>query len=423
MIKEEILTEWNPWWRAYKYEKVERNLLKKVTPWIKRKEIVAIVGARRSGKTTLLFEIIAKLIADGIDKKNILFIKCDDERVKEQQLIDTVMQQYLQLINPSGKVYVFIDEIQEVDVWQKTLKRLYDLTDYKFFISGSNAGILKEELTSAIAGRFCYFEMYPFSFAEMLIAKGVSTKKFDVLANKNVTLHHLNEYLEYGGFPEVVLEKDRNMKQELLRYYLDSIIYRDVVRRAKIRNVKKLEDVVSFFLQNVSNYANFTKLAKHVGLTTDSVVEYAKRLEDAYLIFAVSIHAYSLKKQFINPKKMYCVDTGLRNLGFRFSEDAGRLAECVVFVELKRRGKEIYYWKNRHETDFTIKEGKRVTGAFQVCWDMNEETRPREVEGLKESMTEFKLKEGTILTRDYEAEEKIEGGRICFVPIWKWLLE
>ena len=425
-MMEEFMLEWNPWWnKSYSFDGITRENLKNILPWIKRKEIVSIVGVRRAGKTTLLFEIVEHLIKkEKINPKNIFFIKADDDRIKKEKLIDDAIEKYKTLINPIGKIYLFIDEIQEIDEWQKAVKRIYDLrNDFKIFISGSNTSIIKEELSSLLAGRYATFEIFPFTFHEFLNAKGLNIKdNFTILQEKNAIKSFLKEYIQYGAFPEVALEKNENIRKELIGYYFDSIFYRDIIKRKNIRTPAKLENLIKYFLQNISNLANFTMTGKIFELSTDSVVEYTKALDDAYLIFSINLFDYSYKKQIINPKKIYCVDTGIRNIiGFKFSEDIGRLYENIVFLKLRRKLREIYYWTNKYECDFITKDGNKLE-AIQVCYDI-EKSKERELNGLLDALINFKLNEGTIITENYEIEEKVDGKLIKFIPLWKWLLK
>lgn len=423
----EILFEWNPWWEEdYSYQKVQRDLFTHVKKWIDRKEIISILGARRSGKTTLLFEIIDYLINEKkTNCNNIFFIKADDDRVDKKELINTALDEYYKWKNPNGKIFVFIDEIHEIPEWQKTLKRIYDLEqkNKKIFISGSNASLLKEELSYLLTGRFAYFELFPFSFKEFLRSNNVIIKnETDIIKQKNTLRNFLTKYIEYGGFPEIVLEKDKERKEELIGFYFESILYRDIVKRKSIRNVEKLDRLVKWYLQNISAYANYDKLGTFCELSTDTVGEYTRYLEDAYLIFAINILAYSIKKQFINPKKIYCVDPGIRRIiGFVFSEDVGKIYENMVFTHLKKAGMNIYYWKNKGECDFVVQNKNKVEQIIQVSYNIKS-SKEREVKGLIEAMEEFNVQKGTIITEDYNEKEIVNEKEIEFVPLWKWLL-
>lgn len=424
----EILLEWNPWWKdPYRFKEVKRDLFEKIKKWVDRKEIISILGARRSGKTTLLFEIIGYLVNEkNVNRNNIFFIKADDDRVDKKDLINKALDEYYIWKNPSGKVYVFIDEIHEAPEWQKTLKRIFDLDseNKKIFISGSNASLLKEELSYLLTGRFAYFELFPFSFKEFLRAHNISIKnEIDLFRQKNSLRNLLLSYIEYGGFPEIVLEKDKDRKDELLQFYFESILYRDIVKRKNIRNVEKLDRLVKWYLQNISAYAKYDKLGKICDLSTDTIGEYTRFFEDAYLIFVINILAYSVKKQFINPKKIYCIDQGMRRIiGFIFSEDSGKMYENIVFTHLKRTGKDIYYWKNKNECDFVIKNKEIIEQIIQVSYNI-EKSKEREIKGLIEAMEKFGAPKGLIITQDYESKEMINGKEIVYIPLWRWLLE
>ena len=423
-MMKDILVEWNPWWtEKYQFKGIPREKLKEILPWITRKEIIAVLGVRRSGKTTIFYEIIEHLIKNT-DPKNILFIKADDDRVSQEGLINQAIETYKQLINPESKYYVFIDEVQEIPDWQKTIKRIYDLNpETKIFISGSNSQILQEELGALLAGRYAYFEIFPFSFIEYLKTKKIELDEINIIKNKTTIINHLNDYIKYGAFPEVILEEKPEIKSELAKFYFDSIFYRDVIKRKNIRNPAKMEKLVKYLLQNTANLTNYTKTAKILELTTDSITEYIRILEEAYLIFSINIYDFSYKKQVINPKKTYCVDTGIRNAtGFQFSSDIGRLYENLVFINLRRKNPEIFYWKNKGECDFIIKTKNKLE-AIQVCYEINNETKEKETNSLIEAITNFKLKEGLIITGNYEAEETINGKKIRFAPLWKWLLK
>lgn len=423
-MREEILLEWNPWWEGdFDIDYVERDVQDKIKKWMERPDIVALTGARRSGKTTLMYITISDFLGE-VSPEQILFVKCDDERV-EEPIIDEAIEKHVELFNPDGKTFLFLDEVQGTDNWNQTVKRIYDLgDDVKIVLSGSR--LLREEISSSLAGRCAYFGVYPFSFEEFLRAKGVEVgSKLDKVRKKGEIKHHLREYLEWGGFPEITLEEDEGMRRELLEFYSDTILYRDVIERSNIQKVDKIEKLKAFLMSNVSNLVSYNKTANRLGISQDSVSSYVREMENAYYFFTVPRFSFSVKKQQVNPKKIYCIDTGLRNyVGFRFSEDVGRLYENTVFMHLKRNGKEAYYWKDdkNRETDFLVKDGTEIESALQVCYDVKE-AGDREIESLVSALEEFDLKEGTIITSDREGEDEIEGKTVRYIPLWKWLLE
>lgn len=309
---------------------------------------------------------------------------------------------------------------------------MYDLEkDMKLIISGSNFSMLKEDFSRRLAGRISYFEVYPLSFREFLKTRLVIEDKISAFSKKDEIKHYLFEYMELGGFPEVALEKNPAIKKQLLQFYFDTIIYRDLIKKRGIRNAVKMEKMVNLLLQNISNTMNFSKVGKDISLSVDTVVEYAANLMDAYLVFNMPVFSFSVKAQEINPKKIYCIDSGIRNIkGFRFSLDYGRIAENIVFIELKRRNfsdplSRIFYWhdKKQRETDFLLMNEFKISEAIQVCWDISQsEVKKREVEGLLCAFDEFNLESGLIITEDYEEEEIIGDKRINYMPLWFWIM-
>jgi predicted AAA+ superfamily ATPase len=217
----------------------------------------------------------------------------------------------------------------------------------------------------------------------------------------------------------------------ILRSYYEDILGRDVMQRFGVKKFDKLKALARFYLTNISSPISFRRVAGFVRLPTETVRRFSSYLEMANLVFFTKRFSWSVKEQENSPRKVYSIDVGLSNaVGFRFGENLGKLAENLVALELRRRqlqhpSMEFFYWKDRaqREVDFVIKEGLQVKGLIQVCWDPSEEeTRKREVRGLLEAMDEFGLREGLILTEDFEGEEELNGRRIVYRPVWNWLL-
>ena len=245
-----------------------------------------------------------------------------------------------------------------------------------------------------------------------------------LLSSKPKIKHHLERYMKYGGYPEVVLEDNEEMKFILLKEYFSAILARDILTRYDIKERKKLERLAAFLITNPSSEISARSLSNIVGLNIRTIQEYLGHLEDVYLFFFVNHFSYSLKAQYTYPRKVYCVDTGMRNaVSFSFSKDLGQLMENLVYLHLRKKG-EIYYWKDSGaDIDFVLKQGKDVSGLFQSCYEMNnEKTKKREVGSLIKAMEHFNKKEGTIITWDMELEEDVEGRTVHYIPLWKWLL-
>ncbi|ODS31093.1 MAG: Archaeal ATPase [Candidatus Scalindua rubra] len=424
-----VLNEWFegklPWFieRSFPYEWVDSNL------------ILVLAGVRRSGKTYLLYQIVDRLRKD-ISPQNIIYINLEDDRLypitgNEIGDILTVYRRNFS-VSKSHRVYLFLDEVQNIPNWERTLRRFYDREKgLKLIITGSSAHLLSSEIASSLRGRTLTYRVYPFSFREFLKTKGVSygVERLRFSRKKDEVLRLFKEYMEYGGFPQVVCEKTRT---DLLKEYYRSIMYRDIIERYSIRNIPLFENFLKLTVQNMSSLFSFGKVAnvlKSIGyrVSKSTLIDYLRYIENAFLAFEVPVFSYSVKDHIQYPRKIYLIDTGLRNaVSFRFTEDRGRLAENIVFVELLRRfGEGIYYWKDHygHEVDFVIKKGFQVDQIIQVCWSPDDEkTLKREVAALLKAMEEFKLSYGVVLTEDMYEDREIDNSRVEFRPLWLWLI-
>jgi uncharacterized protein len=420
---------WNPWWVGEKdwLKAYARDDLLSLKQLFGRKEILTISGVRRSGKTTMLHLLIDLLLKEDVPARNILHLNLEDPAFKDASLYD-LYEKYLTFMNPSAKVFVFLDEVQEMEGWQKDLRKLYDgVRGLKIIVTGSNSSLLKGEYATLLTGRTIPYEVYPFSFREIVKHRGILTDfALPVVISKKARIRHaFSEYLLYGGFPEVVNEENIKLKSALLKEYYNGILTRDVIRRYSIRRTKQYEKAAHYLMSNATASFSVKNLSGLLDVNVHTLEEYIGYLEDVYLLFGVNHFSYSLKKQITYPRKAYCVDNGFINaVSFKFSEDAGRLLENAVFAGIKTRGRECYYWKGKKECDFIVKEGKAVSDAIQVCYSLKDVgTRKREIEGILEAMREFNLQKGTILTYDESESIAVEGGTIDVAPVWQWLLE
>lgn len=415
----EKLNNWNPWWNKENMPKallgIKRDHDKLIFRAVKEREIVALTGIRRCGKTTIMYQIIDELLK-STDSSQILYVNLDDEAFRNETL-ETILNTYRQAKNPLKKSYVFLDEIQNINGFEKFLKKYYDMhEDIKFIISGSSAGLLRGEYSTLLTGRNFTFTIHPLSFREYLDFGSVDYSHLTTRI-KNKIFFELDHYIKTGGFPEVYF-KDTALKNILLKQYYDDILYKDVISRHNV-NPGKINELTIYLLSNISNLFTIRKIRNHTGLSIDSIRDYTSYLSDAFLVDIVPGFSYSYKDQISGPKKAYCIDTGLRNIsGFSFSKDIGRLAENVVFSELKRNTKEIYYWKNRGEVDFVIKDKDNMLTAINVTF--TDDINPRETESLIEFKNEFagRITDLILITKD--TEKKVDD--ISHVPLWKWLL-
>ena len=392
---------------------VRRDILDEVLKWFKDNRIIILTGLRRSGKSTLLKQVMQ-------EKKGWCYVNFDDERFIDFRAQDfESLNEVLIEVYGTPKIYLF-DEIQNVDKFETFVRRLHD-GGKKVLITGSNASLLSKELGTRLTGRYRSFEVYPFSFFEYLkFRKLKPEKEWLYIAEKKVKLlKAFGEYLSDGGLPEYLKNKDR----EYVKTLFENILYRDIIARYSIRRQKIVKELVNLFVTNVSSQFTYNSLKKSLGLSNAiTVKEYTSYLSNAYLFFELQRFDFSAKKQLNFPKKIYIVDSAFGQLGFNFSENIGKVMENAVFIELRRKNKEAYYYSNKSECDFVVKDGIRITEAIQVCYVLDEKNKEREIGGLIDAMEKFGLKEGLILTKDQEEEIKVGGRTIKIVPVFKWLV-
>jgi predicted AAA+ superfamily ATPase len=424
---EESIRKWNPWWVESESIKrlsgVKRYIITDIKKTLKLKQIKDIIGIRRSGKTTILYQIIKFLEENGEKSKNIVFLNFDDTEINSASFDEIIKA--IEKINPETR-YLFLDEIQQKNGWERWIRTLYDTDKYaQIFISGSSASLLTKDVARVLTGRHITFTIFPFSFVEYLVFIGWKDFSEDYLEyNKNKILHYLLTYIKGGGFPEVIGKNEFERKIILTNIYND-ILARDISARHNVSY--DISRKISYhLLSNNSKEFSFRSIANAIDASVETVETHLEYLKESYILLTLNVFSYKTKIQFKQNKKSYCIDTGLKNaVSFKFSEDIGRLVENMVFLEILRRGKEVFFWKNKNqqEVDFIIKDGLKPIQLIQVCWDIkNEKTKKREIEGLLSAMEEFKLKKGLILTEDYEEIEKYNQKEIRYKPLWKWLI-
>jgi len=408
---------------------IKREIQKDINSFLKQREIIVITGVRRGGKSSLM-KLLATDITEkyGVPRNNILYLNFEDERFTEFDVndFDQVYEIFLEVYHPRGKNYFFLDEVQNVKGWERWVNRLYEFEDIKIFVTGSNAAMLSPEISTTLTGRNRQLIIYPFSFNEFLSLRKYSlNEKSFYLREKRIELKQLfKEYLELGSFPEVLKIRDIT----LLEQYFKDIIYRDIIARYSTRNIKEIKEMTLFLASNIGTVQSYKNLKEIIGVKSlNTIKNYLEILENVFLFFRIELFAYSVKKQIYNPSKIYSVDSALSNsVAFKFSENIGHIYENLVFMELKRRNKEIFYWKSKknQEVDFVIKRGLKIEEAIQVCFSLAEKkVRDREIKGLLAAENELNVNNLVIITDDEEGEKEIEGTTINIIPLWKWLLQ
>ncbi len=394
-----------------------RDKLNDISNIINHKINIVVTGHRRVGKSTFLLQVMSKHY-----KNKFYYLDFSDERLIDFQTKDFQLLYEIFLKNFGDRNIFLFDEIQGKYDWNKFVNRLY-AENKRFFITGSNADLLSKEISTYLTGRHFDITIYPFSFKEYLGYKKFK-ENYNSTKGQIKIRKYLEDYIKSGGFPEVIIFNNSDILQNI---YQD-VLNKDILNRYTIKDENNFKKISLFLLSNIAKKFSYTSLKNNFGLgSVNTAKDYVSYLTNSYIFFEHPLFDYSLKKQNTYSKKIYCIDAGLVNkMAFAFSENIGRLYENVVFIELKRKNKETYYWENESklEVDFLIVEKQKVKELIQVCYDLsNEKTKEREINALVFGLKEFKLNEGIIITQNIEKEEIIDNKKIKYIPLWKWLLE
>jgi hypothetical protein len=394
---------------------IRREILDKILRWFGDDRIIILTGVRRCGKSTLLRQIMD-------NKSAWCYVNFEDERLLDFKAQDFEMlnEVLVELYGPP-KIY-FFDEIQNTEKFETFVRRLQD-EKKKVVITGSNAALLSKEFGTRLTGRYKSFEVYPFSFKEFLDFKKIAVEKEDFynVEKKVNVLKLFEEYLSSGGLPEYLKNKDK----DYVRTVYENILYKDIITRYSIKREKIIKELVNILATNATLQFTYNSLKKTLGLSNAiTVKEYISYLNNSYLFFETLRFSHSIKQQLNSPRKIYLIDSAFNQVcGLNFTPNKGRNLENAVFIELKKEGKEIYYYSDKSECDFVIKEGIKITAAIQVCHTLDDTNREREIKGLMDAMDTFKLKEGLLLTSEQTEEIKVEGKKIKIMPVFRWMIK
>ncbi len=395
-------------------ELIDRDL--DLDKYIQTAQVVVITGVRRCGKSSLLYLIKQQM---QLQNEDYCYFNFDDERiVSDFTLLDDIYNIHREIYGKEA--VLFLDEIQNIKGWEKFVNRLYE-QERKIFVTGSNASLLSSEISTSLTGRNKTIELQPFSFREYLRFKKIKFN-LDMLntKTKSVIMKEFNIFFHKGGFPLVIKEDDL----ELLDSYFKDILYRDIIARHRISQVDELKQIGLYFFANTAKLFSYSTLQKISGVKSlSSINEYLHYYSQSYLFYYLRKFDYSVKKQMLNPRKVYSVDQGFATrIGFNFSSNKGRILENLVFLELLARKKEVFYYSGKGECDFVLKQALNITQAIQVCYILTKENYDREIFGLTEAINEFNLSKGLLIVYDSEINESNLPNEIELVPVWKWLL-
>jgi len=379
--------------------------------WLNHDRVIVISGVRRCGKSTLMRQFAAT-------QPDFHYLNFDDERLLEFSVTD--FDQLVQCFHErSPSRLLLLDEIQNIPAWERFVRRVHD-DNYKVVITGSNAHLLSAELGTHLTGRYLKFELFPFSFNEFLRSSEVDATG-RTTEDKARIFSAYNDYLALGGFPEFF--KTRSI--EILQQTYEDIIFRDIITRYGLRDVKGFQGLAHYLYTNFTSEMNYMRLQKLLNFSSPaSVRKYIGYLEQAYLLCEIKRFDYSLKKQHVSGKKIYAIDNAMRNaISFKFSMDRGRLLENLIYLELRRTGQDVYFFRENNECDFIVCNDKE-TLCIQVTQNLGLENKQREVAGLAEALSVVRNGRGLIITESQDEDIILPSGdKIQVLPAWRWLVQ
>jgi len=411
----------------------------------KSRRVKSIIGPRRAGKTYFMYQRIKELNIAGVRRNNILYLNFEDPRLIDISFkeIREIVKLHWQLYPSSMKkpLHIFIDEPQNIKNWEIATRTLHD-EGFNIFLTGSSSKLLSREIATSLRGRTLSYTMLPFSFKEFL--RMVNTERlidteFNQLKlmlnskEKSSLLNLLNEYLEFGGFPELVLEKNAENRLKMINEYFDLIVYRDIVERYRIKNTQLIKWLIKSLISSFSKEFSVHKVyltlkSRGIRVSKNTLYSYLSMLEDSLFAFFVPKFGHSIRKGEFSINKAYLCDTAFARLT-GVTKDQGRKMENMVFLELERRKQpltRIFYFKNqlKEEVDFVVRDGTKVKQLIQVCYNIEDsDVKKRELRALLKASKELKCRNLLVITWDYEAAETVKGRRVKYLPLWKWLLE
>jgi predicted AAA+ superfamily ATPase len=410
---------------------VERHTQIEVIPG----KATVCMGVRRGGKSTLMFQLMARLHLDRVSRHNVLHVNFFDDRLHGLQhaTLDVLLEAYFSLYpekKKEEKVYFFFDEIQVVPGWESFVDRVMRTENCEVYITGSSAHMLSKEIATQMRGRSLSWEVFPFSFREFLDLQGIDSRA-PLSSKKRVTLQHaFGAYWEAGGFPEVA-GSDKRLRVKIHQEYFQAMLFRDLVERHDLSHPKAISDLAHRLFNTIGSLYSINKLTGYLkslghNVSKTLVSDYLTWFEDAYILFTVRIFDASLSRVNANPKKIYCIDHAMvASVDSGILVNSGHLLENLVFITLRRLRVPIFYFKTKmgKEIDFIVQQHNRAYMLVQVCERMvDEQTKKREITALREAMSEMGVSNAWIVTRAEDDTLQVPEGTLHVVSVWRFLL-
>jgi predicted AAA+ superfamily ATPase len=421
------LIDWNFWYKN-QFIGIERDYSNQLLSLLGKGFAISVIGVKRSGKSTIINQIVKKLIDKGEDPFNTLIVNFEDSRfgdIRTANDLFSLYELYKEIRKKKdSRPYIFLDEIQKVKGWEGFVRSLVDRKEANVVISGSTASVNNKNVREVLAGRHLVLEVFPFSFKEFLRFKNIKfSTELDIIAKENEIKTLFSDYLKYGGFPLVVSNDNERDKEKILLQLYEDIMLKDVISECNIRNEEEAKFLALFYISNAGNKVRYRKISYSLNIPLTNVLRFTECMQNAYLIFFVKALSPKLSEMVRYDRKVYSIDNGISNvLGYRLNQNVGSLFENLIFLELLRRYgiNNIFYYKGRRgEVDFVVKVKDEIREIYQVTYELSD--IEREIKGIEEFLKIRKTK-AYIITFDKEGEIELNDNVVKVVKAWKWLL-
>lgn len=422
----DILHQWNRWGAAQLPSGYRRDVMSEIKQFIDTPDIVALVGLRRAGKTTVLYQIMDELETKGVPPEAMLHLNFEEPAIAPKlslETLDDIYQTYREQVYPTGTAYLFFDEIQNVPDWEKWVRARHDNEAIKIFITGSSAQLMSRELATVLTGRHVEFYVTPLSFKELLRVKSITIPSTQYKINPPPHIQYaLTEYMTWGGLPEVVLSDNNERKSKLLKQYFDDVLFKDVAMRHQVRDVRLLRNIAVHLITQTASLFSISRLAKLFQISQHKASNYCQFIQEAFLVDYLPYFSLKTAERQRHPQKVHVNDVGLRHIAsVSLTQDYGRLAETLVYQHIQRQAYGyLFYWKGQQEIDFVVQKGNDIQSVIQVAYDNLDKTRTRgrELASLDEAQAVFSgASTQLVVGKMPQSPDK------RMIPLWLFLLD
>lgn len=425
----ETLARWNRWGTARLDSGTPRDITDRLKPFLDARDILALAGPRRAGKTTVMYQVMDELEHRGVPREAMLHVNLEEPGFSPDlglDLLDRLYDSYREQVFPEGRAYLFLDEVQQVPGWERWVRARNETEQIKVLVTGSSSRLMSRELGTLLTGRHVTFQVRPLDFSEYLRFRSIKVPANPRLAGAPAPIQNaLAAYLQWGGFPEVVLADDDSRRTALLKQYFDDLLFKDVALRHTVRDLPTLRALAVHLLTQTANLVSYQRIATTFGVSLDLARNYSAHLQEAFMVRLLPYYSLKVSERQRHPNKVHAVDLGLRNaVCLTGSPDRGRLAETAVHNALTAQHDDLHYFRKDNELDLLVRRGNQIEAVFQVTAEglEREEVLTRELAPLNEAADRFPkarryLVVGRLPRRGVEVPKGIET-----VPLWRALL-